>query len=68
MIILGVVLLLLDWLLAPILPLPYPIWELVHVAGVILLVVGFIFLILGFFGYAPGPGIGRPVNGRRFYW
>lgn len=68
MIILGIVILLLCWLLAPIVPLPYPIWELAHVVGVILLVVGVIFLILSFIGHPIGRGIGRPVNGRTYWY
>lgn len=68
MIILGIVLLLLDWLLAPIVPLPYPIWELVHVVGVILLVIGIIFLILSLVGHPIGNGLGPARNGRRYWY
>ena len=68
MIIVGIVLLLICWLVAPSVPLPDPIWPLIHAGGVILLVVGFILLILSFITGGVGPGIGRPVGGRRFYW
>jgi hypothetical protein len=68
MIILGIVLLLIVWLVAPAVPLPSPIWELIHAAGVILLVIGVILLILSFITGGVGPGIGRPVGGRRYYW
>lgn len=68
MIILGIVLLLLVWLVAPIVPLPDPIWPLLHAGGVILLVLGIILLILAFLGMNIGPGIGQPRGSRRFYY
>lgn len=68
MIILGIVLLLIVWLVAPAVALPSPIWELVHAAGVILLVVGIIFLILSFVGHPIGRGIGTGPRGGRYWW
>jgi hypothetical protein len=68
MIILGIVLLLLCWLLPPVLPLPYPIYEIAHVAGVILLVVGVIFLVLSLIGHPVGRGIGPARNGRTYWY
>lgn len=68
MIIVGVILLLLAYFIGPIIPLPYPIWELVHAGGVILLIIGVILLILSFLGFAPGPGFGPARNGRKFYY
>jgi hypothetical protein len=67
-IILGIVLLLIVWLIAPTVPLPPPIWELVHAAGVILLVVGIILLVLSLIGHPIGSGIGPERNGRRFWY
>jgi hypothetical protein len=56
MIIVGVVLL----VLAYVLPMPYPLGELMDVGGWILLVLGVVFLILGL--------LGRPVGGRRYWY
>lgn len=68
MIILGIVLLLIVWLVAPSLPLPDPIWPLVHAAGVILLVVGVIFFLLSFVGHPIGRGLGTGPRGGRYWW
>lgn len=68
MIILGIVLLLLVWLLAPAVPLPPPIWELIHAAGIILLVVGIILFILSLVGHPIGRGVGTGPRGSRYWW
>jgi len=67
-IILGVVLLLIVWLIAPSVPLPDPIWPVVHGAGVIFLVVGILLFILSFFGHPIGRGIGSGPRGSRYWY
>jgi len=68
MIILGIVLLLIWWLVAPIFPLPDPIWPLVHAGGIIFLVIGIILFILSMIGHPIGRGIGPERSGRRFWY
>jgi hypothetical protein len=66
MIILGIVLLLIAYFIAPVVPLPDPIWPLVHAVGVIALIVGVILLLLSFFGVPLGRGL--VTRGNRRYW
>lgn len=68
MIILGLVLLLAWWFIAPAVPLPPPIWELVHGAGWILIIVGVILWVLAYFGHGIGRGVGTGPRGGRYWW
>lgn len=68
MIILGIVLLLLWWFLAPVVPLPPPIWELVHAFGWIFIIVGAILWLLSFLGHPVGRGVGTGPRGGRYWW
>lgn len=66
MIILGIVLLLIAYFIAPVVPLPDPIWPLVHAVGVIALIVGVILLLLSLLGVRVGRGV--YTRGNRTFW
>lgn len=60
--ILGIALLLIDWLVA----LPYPIHIILLIAGVIALIYGLYILLVGYRGVGPGAPGAPP--GRRMRW
>lgn len=69
MIILGVVLLIVEWLLGDLgVDVPLVLLKLLHDGGIILIILGIVLLVLSFLGRPLGGGWGPTVGGRRYWW